>query len=136
MLIVLFSATAVATGSCSRSTTTSRRSSPASKPIPEVKDLLADVPPGDPQTILLLGSDRRFADIGKAPARSDTLIVVRMDADENAMAIMSIPRDLKVHVPGHGTRKINEAYHLGGAKLVIEHRQRAARRSTSTTSST
>ena len=42
------------------------------------------------------------------------------------MAVMSIPRDLKVHVPGHGTRKINEAYHLGGPKLVDRDRQRAA----------
>src|ERR1044072_6504768 len=32
----------------------------------------------------------------------------------------SIPRCLPAPVPGHGTRKINEAYHLGGPKLVIE----------------
>ena len=118
ILIVLLSATAVATGILLEVDDDIKAFKSGAKPIPEVKDLLADVPPGDPQTILLLGSDRRFADIGKAPARSDTLIVVHMDADENAMAVMSIPRDLKVHVPGHGTRKINEAYHLGGVKLV------------------
>jgi LCP family protein required for cell wall assembly len=119
VLIVLFSATAVATGILLEVDSDIKAFKSGSKPIPEVQDLLADVPAGDPQTILLLGSDRRFADIGKVRPRSDTIIVVRLDADENAMAIMSIPRDLKVHVPGHGTRKINEAYHLGGAKLTI-----------------
>jgi LCP family protein required for cell wall assembly len=79
-----------------------------------------DVPAGDPQTILLLGSDRRFADIkAKIRPRSDTIIVVRLDPDKKATAVMSIPRDLKVAVPGHGTRKINEAYELGGAELTV-----------------
>jgi LCP family protein required for cell wall assembly len=120
VLVVMFSATAVATAILLEVDDDIKVFKQGSKPIPQVQDVLADVPVGEPQTILLLGSDRRFADIGKAPARSDTIIVVRMDADENAMAIMSIPRDLEVHVPGHGTRKINEAYHLGGPKLVIE----------------
>ena len=121
MLIVLFSATAVATGILLEVDDDIRIFKEGSKPIPQVEDILADVPTGEPQTILLLGSDRRFADIrAKLKPRSDTIIVVRLDADENAMAIMSIPRDLEVEVPGHGTRKINEAYQLGGAKLTVE----------------
>jgi LCP family protein required for cell wall assembly len=120
LLIVLFSATAVATGILLEVDSDIKAFKSGSKPIPEVQDLLADVPAGDPQTILLLGSDRRFADIGVSRPRSDTIIVVRLDADENAMAIMSIPRDLMVHIPGHGTRKINEAYRFGGAKLAIQ----------------
>ena len=119
-LVVLFSATAVATGILLEVDDDIKAFKSQSKPIPQVEDLLADVPTGEPQTILLLGSDRRFADIGNAPARSDTILIVRLDADENAMAVMSIPRDLQVHVPGHGTRKINEAYHLGGPKLVVQ----------------
>jgi LCP family protein required for cell wall assembly len=121
LLIVVFSATAVATGLLLEVTDDINKFKAPSKPLPPgVVDLLKDVPAGEPQTILLLGSDRRFADIGKVRPRSDTIIVVRLDADENAMAIMSIPRDLKVHVPGHGMRKINEAYHLGGPKLTIQ----------------
>jgi LCP family protein required for cell wall assembly len=120
VLVVLFSATAVATGILLEVDDDIKAFKSHSKPIPEVEDLLADVPAGEPQTILLLGSDRRFADIGKAPARSDTIILVHMDPDENDMAVMSIPRDLEVHVPGHGMRKINEAYHLGGPKLVVQ----------------
>jgi LCP family protein required for cell wall assembly len=121
ILIVMFSATAVATGILVEVKDEAGVFQHEAKPLaPGAKDLLEDVPAGDPQTILLLGSDLRFADRGKVRPRSDTIIVVRLDADENAMAIMSIPRDLNVHVPGHGTRKINEAYHLGGAKLTIQ----------------
>jgi len=87
--------------------------------IPGIENVLDEVPAGDPQTILLLGSDRRFADGKDNPPRSDTIIVVRLDPDKNATAIMSLPRDLKVEVPGAGTRKINEAYHIGGPRLTV-----------------
>ena len=90
-----------------------------SVPIPGVQGVLDDVPAGDPQTILLLGSDRRFGDGKGNPPRSDTIIVVRLDPDKKATAIMSIPRDLKVEIPGVGTRRINEAYHEGGPKLTV-----------------
>ena len=87
----------------------------------ELDNVLEDVELGAPQTILLLGSDRRFADIrAKLRPRSDTILLVRLDPDKHATAIMSLPRDLKVEVPGHGTRRINEAYELGGATLTIE----------------
>ena len=36
------------------------------------------------------------------------------------VALMSLPRDLKVEIPGHGTDKINVAYTLGGPKLTIK----------------
>jgi LCP family protein required for cell wall assembly len=76
---------------------------------------------GDPRTILLLGSDARFADKKTgAPPRSDTMMLVRLDPDKEATALLSIPRDLKVDIPGHGIAKINESYSLGGPKLVIK----------------
>jgi LCP family protein required for cell wall assembly len=79
----------------------------------------ADV--GGPRTFLLIGSDRRFqfAKTGE-PARSDTMMLVRLDPDKAATALLSIPRDLKVTIPGYGERKINESYSLGGEKLVVE----------------
>ncbi len=84
-------------------------------------NVLDDVDPGGPQTILLLGSDRRFVDIAtKSPARSDTIILLRLDPSRGATAVMSIPRDLRVDIPGHGRRKINEAYALGGPKLTVQ----------------
>jgi len=90
-----------------------------STPIPGIENVLDEVPAGDPQTILLLGSDRRYGDGKDNPPRADTIIVVRLDPDKKATAIMSLPRDLKVQIPGYGTQKINGAYHLGGPKLTV-----------------
>ncbi|MBJ7328922.1 MAG: LCP family protein [Solirubrobacteraceae bacterium] len=92
---------------------------------PEVKGALDDVDPGQPQTIMLLGSDQRWSDKkNKLPSRSDTIMLVRLDPDENATAVMSIPRDLKVQIPtkGGGTvsDKINAAYSIGGPKTTVQ----------------
>lgn len=79
---------------------------------------------GDPQTILLLGSDHRYGD-DRTNARSDTMILVHMDPDASATTVLSIPRDLKVDftVPGGGLRvgaKINETYTDGGEALTAK----------------
>jgi polyisoprenyl-teichoic acid--peptidoglycan teichoic acid transferase len=89
--------------------------------IPNIKGALDDVPAGKPQTILVLGSDRRFVDIKQDnPARSDTMMLVRLDPSKDATAVMSIPRDLKVPIPGHGETKINAAYSFGGPALAVK----------------
>jgi LCP family protein required for cell wall assembly len=72
---------------------------------------------GKPQTILLVGSDKRYGDRVK-DARADTLLLVRIDPHEDVTTMMSIPRDLAVEIPGHGTAKINEAYRIGGLDLA------------------
>ena len=81
---------------------------------------LSPISSGSPQTILIAGSDRRHGDkkLGLKP-RSDTIILVRIDPGKG-VALMSLPRDLKVNIPGHGTDKINVAYTLGGPKLMIK----------------
>jgi polyisoprenyl-teichoic acid--peptidoglycan teichoic acid transferase len=77
--------------------------------------------PKKAQTLLLLGSDRRWIDKQNGdPARSDTMMLVRMDPGEPATTVLSIPRDLKVAIPGHGYQKINDAYALGGPALTVE----------------
>jgi polyisoprenyl-teichoic acid--peptidoglycan teichoic acid transferase len=82
---------------------------------------LAKTDPGKPQTLMILGSDRRPKDNveGAGGARSDTIMLVRLDPSEEAIALMSLPRDLKVDIPGHGTDKINAAYDYGGPKLTL-----------------
>ena len=120
MLVIFFTATAVASGlllEVHQDVTVFAREA---TPIPGVKNVLDEVPAGDPQTILLLGSDRRYGDGKGNPPRSDTIIVVRLDPDKKATAVMSLPRDLKVTIPGHGTDKINGAYHAGGPKLTVK----------------
>jgi LCP family protein required for cell wall assembly len=84
------------------------------------KGALDGVDAGGPQTILLLGSDQRYVDIKqKNPVRSDTIILMRLDPSKGATAVMSLPRDLKVNIPGHGTDKINAAYAIGGPTLSV-----------------
>jgi LCP family protein required for cell wall assembly len=75
--------------------------------------------PGKPQTILIVGSDKRFG-AGKGDARSDTMMLVRLDPDQEATAVMSIPRDLVTQIPGYGTEKINGAYSYGGLNLTLK----------------
>jgi LCP family protein required for cell wall assembly len=74
-------------------------------------------PAGKPQTLLLVGSDRRYGD-ARGDARSDTMMLVRLDPKANATTVLSIPRDLRVTIPGHGIDKINAAYGLGGLDLT------------------
>jgi LCP family protein required for cell wall assembly len=89
-------------------------------PIRDVKGVLDDVEAGKPQTILVLGSDKRYSDkAGPGAARSDTMMLIRLDPDKKATAVMSIPRDLKATIPGHGTDKVNAAYSIGGPKLAV-----------------
>src|SRR4051794_38943170 len=71
---------------------------------------------------MLVGSDKRAkgARDHAAGSRSDTMILMRLDASKNAIALMSMPRDLKVRIPGHGTDKLNAAYSYGGPRLLLK----------------
>jgi polyisoprenyl-teichoic acid--peptidoglycan teichoic acid transferase len=75
---------------------------------------------GGARTILILGSDARYEDkkLGLKP-RSDTILLVRADPNKSAISVMSIPRDLKAEIPGHGSDKINAAYEDGGPRLTV-----------------
>jgi len=89
---------------------------------PQVKSLLADVAPGKPQTILVIGDDRRKAEaLSKhpPPTRSDTMLLVRLDPHQRATALMSLPRDLLVDIPGHGRQKLNAAFAFGEDRLTL-----------------
>jgi LCP family protein required for cell wall assembly len=119
VLIVLLSATAVASAVLLEVDKSIEVFQENSIPIPDIENELDKVDPGSPQTILVLGSDRRFTDGKGTPVRSDTIIVVRLDPDKKSTAILSIPRDLKVEIPGYGEDKINAAYAEGGPKLTV-----------------
>jgi LCP family protein required for cell wall assembly len=82
---------------------------------------LEEAESGEPQTIMLIGSDERHESAigGSGGARSDTIMLVRLDPSERATALLSLPRDLKVRIPGHGTDKLNAAYSIGRAKLAL-----------------
>jgi polyisoprenyl-teichoic acid--peptidoglycan teichoic acid transferase len=115
LLIILLTAAATATAGLLAIKDVAER-------IPKIAQ---DVPvepskPGKPQTILLLGSDRRYADRNqKDAARSDTIMLLRLDPGQEATTMLSIPRDLKTLIPGYGYEKINAAYSFGGPQLTL-----------------
>jgi LCP family protein required for cell wall assembly len=71
----------------------------------------------NPSTILVLGTDEGPGREG--PFRSDSIMLVRTDPDEHRIALLSIPRDLRVEIPGRDLDKINAAYAYGGSTLAI-----------------
>jgi polyisoprenyl-teichoic acid--peptidoglycan teichoic acid transferase len=82
---------------------------------------LADAGDGGAQTFLVIGSDLRAgAEFSEDKGRSDTTMLIRLDPDKDLISMMSIPRDLKVEIPGVGTGKFNEAYFYGGTKLTLQ----------------
>ncbi len=74
--------------------------------------------PGDPQTLLLIGSDHR-AGTSWHSANTDTMLLVRLDPNSSTINVLSLPRDLRVQIPGHGTWRLNEAYSMGGPNLLL-----------------
>ena len=71
---------------------------------------------GSKRNIVVLGVDGREKD--DDPGRSDTLFVVMFDPKSKNVSLLSIPRDTRVRIPGHGWDKINHAYAFGGHKLT------------------
>jgi LCP family protein required for cell wall assembly len=101
---------------------------PAPPPIEIKEEELPEVDPGGPRTLLVLGSDRRAKTstdaklYGQAEKpHSDTIVLVRLDPKRNRIAVMSLPRDLAVTIPGYADNtKINQAYDEGGAALTLD----------------
>ncbi|MBO0813388.1 MAG: LCP family protein, partial [Microlunatus sp.] len=71
---------------------------------------------GRPVEILLIGSDSRAKTA--ADGRSDTIMLLHLDADRKSAYLISFPRDMWVDIPGHGKNKINAAYAWGGTNLL------------------
>jgi LCP family protein required for cell wall assembly len=66
---------------------------------------------GAPATVLLLGSDQRPGE--HDPSRTDAIIVARIDPQAQRVALLSLPRDLWVPIPGYGQTRINAAHVWG-----------------------
>ncbi|HEY3069273.1 MAG TPA: LCP family protein [Gaiellaceae bacterium] len=73
--------------------------------------------PAKDETILLVGTDRRYGEVDRG--RTDTVILARLAPSEHRIALLSIPRDLLVQIPGHGEDRVNAAYEAGGESLLI-----------------
>lgn len=75
------------------------------------------------QTYLLAGSDSRddgaISDDGTEGARTDTIMLLHVP-ESGPTALISLPRDTYVEIPGYGSNKLNAAYSFGGAPLLVE----------------
>ncbi|MEM5794965.1 MAG: LCP family protein [Bacillota bacterium] len=72
--------------------------------------------PGGRVNILILGVDERPDDVG----RSDTMFLLTINPKTQDVAMLSIPRDTRVSIPGYGYDKINHAYGEGKYKLSLQ----------------
>ena len=74
--------------------------------------------------LMVIGRDHDYDDrtdqVLKTRARSDMLMVARLDFAKQTVSLLSIPRDTRAHIPGHGTTKINAAHQFGGPALSEE----------------
>jgi LCP family protein required for cell wall assembly len=74
-------------------------------------------------TYLLAGSDARggdgIAEDGTEGARTDTIMILHKPSS-GPTALISLPRDTFVEVPGKGAAKLNAAYSWGGAPLLVQ----------------
>ncbi len=80
--------------------------------------------PEDPFYMLLLGVDGSLerdesGEFGGS-YRSDSMMLARIDPQNNKVTLLSIPRDTKVELGEYGTNKINAAHAFGGPTLAVE----------------
>jgi len=85
-----------------------------------IPQALLDTPtpePAEPFNLAIFGHDARDPDEYDL---TDTIILARVDPEQQKMWMVSIPRDTRVELPGHGAKKINSAYLLGGPNMAIQ----------------
>jgi polyisoprenyl-teichoic acid--peptidoglycan teichoic acid transferase len=70
-------------------------------------------------TLLLLGRDHENTDRRVGLNHSDSIMILRTDPSRHRLVYLSIPRDLRVPIPGYGDDRINSALPRGGTKLAI-----------------
>lgn len=70
----------------------------------------------EPLNILLMGIDTEESDQGRA----DALMVLTLDPQQDAMQLVSIPRDTRTAIAGKGIEdKINHSYAFGGSDMTV-----------------
>jgi polyisoprenyl-teichoic acid--peptidoglycan teichoic acid transferase len=73
-----------------------------------------------PTDFLVLGTDHAQLRGREEANRSDSVMIIRTDPDRHRISYLSIPRDLRVPIPGYGDSKVNAAMQLGGPALAIK----------------
>ena len=65
--------------------------------------------------VLIMGEDNV-----EGSRRSDTILFASVNIKDKNIRILSLPRDTRVEIPGHGTQKLNHAFAYGGHDLMTE----------------
>jgi LCP family protein required for cell wall assembly len=102
--------------------------------IPRLPGVFGQIPAQDrpadqaATTFLIVGTDSRSpepttgtdaaAGVEPGSARSDVIMLASVSADRTSAAVVSIPRDSWVTIPGRGQNKVNAAYAFGGPTLL------------------
>ncbi|MEC4984037.1 MAG: LCP family protein [Oscillatoria sp. PMC 1068.18] len=86
-----------------------------------------------PVNILILGTKVLTSDVDEASedvgyhalvnsfeGLSDTMLLLRFDPEDEKLTLLSIPRDTRAEIEGHGTTKINAANYYGGPALAAK----------------
>jgi len=66
--------------------------------------------------ILVIGYDSLI----NGPPRADTIILASIDLESKEIGLLSIPRDTRVNIPGHGMNRVNASLAFGGIDLTLE----------------
>jgi LCP family protein required for cell wall assembly len=72
-----------------------------------------------PTTIAIFGTDGARTSDREGARRADSILLLNTDPRSHRLAYLSIPRDLRVDIPGYGTGKINAAFQVGGPTLAL-----------------
>lgn len=67
--------------------------------------------------LLLIGSDHRDTSWN---GNSDVMMVMTINQDSNKIFLTSFMRDLYANIPGYGVHKLNYAYAVGGASVLMD----------------
>lgn len=78
--------------------------------------VLTKAKPMEPLNILVLGADYRQGD---SAYRTDSMMVAHVDPKQKKVWLLSIPRDTRVELPGHGAQKINNAHFYSGPEGAV-----------------
>ncbi|WP_228372862.1 LCP family protein [Demequina subtropica] len=84
-------------------------------------DALSGAPGTPGLTTLIVGSDSRegWDEDGTEGARTDTIMLLHKP-ESGPTALISIPRDSYVEIPGNGKNKINASFAWGGPQLLVK----------------
>ncbi|WP_332628477.1 LCP family protein [Halalkalibacter flavus] len=86
--------------------------------VTEKREKEVDVENQEPISFLIAGVDSRG---DHHSGRSDTIIVMTVNPEDQSVKMLSIPRDTRTEIVGRGTvDKINHAYAFGGVEMTMD----------------